>query len=367
MRPMVVIAVAGWAVGAAVLTGAAAADRRRRSNRRMRREEAVRSILYRALERPGVSATIVGTLAPADQKMLETKARALLPALRGEDRETLSQLLETRGAVETARHQCHSRRAGTRLGACRLLGDAGSPFAVIDLVPLLNDRNPDVRRTAVRALGRLGQPSGVAPLLGALRLPHPPPVDDVANAVESIRDCPVVLLLRGLQDPSVPARSAAVELLGRLQVLDAVDHLVDVVAHDPSLEVRVRAVRALGRLGSPRAVAPLVKCVHGGPRALRAEAVRSLGRLGAAEAVPDLLMLLLGDSLRLGGSAAEALAQIVPLGVAVLEGVADDDCSTAAVTAREALAAGAGAPSRPPLAGPVPRAPRLRPSSPSAG
>ena len=290
------------------------------------------------------STQLVDTLAPADQKLLEAKARTLLAGLRGEDRETLARVLENRGAVESARRRCRSRRAGARAGACRLLGDAGSPFAVLDLVPLLNDRNPDVRCTAARALGRLGQSTAVAPLMASLGRRHPPPVDVVADAVEAIRDCPIEVVWRGLDDPSVPARSVAVELLGRLQVLDAVDDLIGVVGHDPKLEVRVRAVRALGRLGSPPVVETLVGCLLGGPPKMRTEAVRALGGLGSPEAVPALLMLLLGDSFGLSVAAAEALAAISPLGVTVLEGVAVDEHHPAAPRARRALAARRSAP-----------------------
>ena len=76
------------------------------------------------------STQLVDTLAPADQKLLEAKARTLLAGLRGEDRETLARVLENRGAVESVRRRCRSRRAGARAGACRLLGDAGSPFSI---------------------------------------------------------------------------------------------------------------------------------------------------------------------------------------------------------------------------------------------
>ncbi|MGI9022633.1 MAG: HEAT repeat domain-containing protein [Acidimicrobiales bacterium] len=338
MRPVVVAVLIAWAVGLPVAVWVAIAVRHHRRSRRVQREQLVRSILYRTLEHPGRSAQIVGTLGAADQRMLEAKARALLPALRGDDRETLAQLLESRGAVDAARHKCRSHRPAARVGACRLLGEAGSSFAVLDLVPLLNDRSPGVRRTAARALGRLGQPSAVPALLGALDRRHPPPVDEVADAIEAIRDFPVEILRHGVLRGPEPTRLVAAELLGRLQVLDAFDDLVEVVGLDPSLEVRVRAARALGNLGSPWAVAPLLCHFHGGPQALRAEAVHAIGRLGAAEAVPDLLLLLVGDNLRLSESAAEALAGIAPLGVAVLEELAADDHHASTQLARRALA-----------------------------
>jgi HEAT repeat protein len=320
----------------------------RRREQRLRREEAVRSVLFRTLDEAGPPADILHQLPRSESRLLEAKARALLPALRGDDRETLALLLDAGGATRAARQRCHSRRTNVRVTACQLLGDLGSAFAVLDLVPLLDDHRPAVRMAAARALGRLGQPTGATALLGAVEGRRPVPVDVVADAIQQIRDWPVSVLHPCLSHPSEPTRALAVELLGRVQALDSLPELVDLLEHDPSTDVRVRAARALGRTGSPRAVQPLIDCVPSGPPGLVAEAVTALGRLGAIAAVPTLRVTLHGPSPALVQAAAAALAAIAPQGVDLLEEIAADPHHPARTVARIALArAEAPAPAAP--------------------
>ncbi len=305
--------------------------------RRPRRDAAVRAALYRALAQPGESTRIVEDLAAGDRKLMEAQARALLPALRGEDRDTLAYLLESSGATVVARRRCRSRRAGSRAAACQVLGDVGSPYSVLDLVPLLDDPRSVVRLAAARALGRLGQPSGVVPLLQAADRAHPLPVEVAAEAIHGIRDWPVSLLDPCLSDPSERTRALAVELLGSRQATDHMHALIRILENDPSVAVRVRAARALGRIGSPDGVVPLITCVNSGSAALELEAVGALGRLGAVAAVPILHGALLGSSGPLSHAAATALSAISPDGVAALQEVAGDHRHPASRVARSAL------------------------------
>jgi HEAT repeat protein len=332
------------AVGVAVTCGFlcglavwAVAGRPRRRQRRLQRENAVRSVLFRTLDEPVPSAAILGELRRSDNKLLEAKARAMLPALRGSDRESLAQLLEARGATTSARQRCHSHRPTVRITACQLLGDLGSSFAVLDLVPLLDDHRPEVREAAARALGRLGQPAGATALLGAVEGRHPIPVDVVADAIQQIRDWPLSALHPCLTHPSASTRALAVELLGRVQNLEHLPELVDLLQHDPATEVRVRAARALGRIGSPRAIEPLLACVPSGPAALVAEAVTALGRLGATAAVPTLRVTLLGPSPALVKTAVAALAAIEPQGIELVQEIAADQYHPACTAARAEL------------------------------
>jgi HEAT repeat protein len=314
------------------------ATRDQRRQRRAQHEAAIRAALFHTLAEPGQSERIMNDLVAGDRKLLEAKTRAVLPALRGEDRETLARLLESRGVTDVARRKCRSHRATSRAAACQVLGDVGSSFAVLDLVPLLDDPRLAVRLAAARALGRLGQPAAVAPLLQLGSRPHPLPVDVAADAIQSIRGWPISLLQPCLSDPSERARSLATELLGRAHALDRVDDLIDLLECDPSAAVRARAARALGVIGSPGAIEPLIACLASGPPSAQAEAVFALGRLGAADAVPALHRALLGPSRGLSLAAATALSSISPDGVVALQEVADDERHPAGAVAREALA-----------------------------
>jgi HEAT repeat protein len=301
-------------------------------------EAEVRAVLFQAIDAGDLAQSTIEALTPAQRDVLEIQARALLPSLRGKDRETVGHVLERLGAVEAARRQTHSRRAVTRAEAGEFLGESGSPEAVQDLIALLADPDPKVRWAAAHGLGRLGHPDAVPSLLAAVEGPCAVPVDVVAGAVVAIRECPVPLVRQGLGSPSVPTRALTVELLGRFQALAATDDVIDLLHHDPSVEVRARAARALGRMSSPRAVGPLMACVEEGPMAMRAQAIWALGEIGAEEALPILRATLLGRARHLSDLAADALAIMGSKGTGVLREVAASDSPSAAIAGR-ALAA----------------------------
>lgn len=207
------------------------------------------------------------------------------------------------------------------------------------LLDLLNDPNPQVRWSAARSLGALGNPNALSPLLASLEGSRPVPVHVVADAIFQIRDCPVSVLRQGLRSRSVPTRAVAVELLGRYQALDAAADVVGLLQHDPSVEVRARAARCLGRMGTPRAVDALLSCLGDGPLAMRVQAVWALGEIGAPQAVPALRCMLLEPSRQMGELAARALLAIGPDGIQVLTMCAEGAGPPAAIAAG-ALASG---------------------------
>lgn len=306
-------------------------SRRQRQRRQALAETAVRPILFEAIDRGDIDGATIDALDPVEQRALEALARSLLPKLRGTDHDTLANLLDRRGSVDVARRHTRSRRASVRARAGQFLGEAGSSASVHDLVPLLHDPNPRVRWTAARALGRLGHPQALTPLLGCLEGPHALPADVVVSAVFDIRQCPVAVLRQGSRSTSVPMRAVTVELLGRFQALAAVDDVVKILRSDPSLEVRARAAQCLGRLGSPRAVEPLLACLDTGPTPVRAQALWALGEIGAVEALPVLRATLLGPSRQMSEVAATGLASLGQSGRRVLNHVADGEGQAAEI------------------------------------
>jgi len=298
----------------------------------------IRPILFRAIDEGHLDDAVLDGLSAAQHQALEAQARALLPSLRGEDRDTLGRLLDRLGTVDAARRLARSKRAVVRAEAGEFLGESGTPEALRDLLDLLQDSDPKVRWSAARGLGRLGDPSAVPVLLSSLEGARAVPVDVVADAVFEIRDCPVSLLRQGLTSPSVSTRAVTVELLGRFQALAAADEVVHLLDQDPSVEVRARAARSLGRMGSPRATRALLMSVNDGPAAMRAQAIWALGEIGAPEALPVLRATVLGPSRHLAELAADALAAMGPPGLDVLIELAAGDGPPAA-NAKRTLAA----------------------------
>jgi len=319
-----------------VLTAAIVVGERARRAGRARAASQIRPILFRALDGGDVDPRVIDALKPAQQRALEAQARSLLPKLKGEDKESLARLLDRRGAIDSARGQIHSRRATTRANAGKFLGEAGSPVTVhdmLELLELLADPNPQVRCSAARSLGQLGNPGALSPLLASLEGARPVPVDVVADAIFQIRDCPVSTLRQALKSQSEPTRAVAVELLGRFQSLAAVGNVIDVLHHDHSVEVQARAARCLGRMGTPRAVDPLLSCLADGPVAIRAQAIWALGEIGAPRAIAALQTIVLTSSPQMGDLAARALRAMGPQGIRTLTQIAEGGGHTASVAA----------------------------------
>ena len=97
-------------------------SRRRRASRTDVAAE-VRATLFRAIDEGDLPAAAIEALTPAQHQVMEHQARALLPSLRGKDRETLGVVLDRLGAVDAARRQVRSRKAVTRAEAGEFLGE----------------------------------------------------------------------------------------------------------------------------------------------------------------------------------------------------------------------------------------------------
>jgi HEAT repeat protein len=139
------------------------------------------------------------------------------------------------------------------------------------------------------------------------------------HAAEALGSCgePAVLpLIEALESRLVPVRLGAVEALGIIRDVRAVNPLIAVSDRDDSLEVRWAAVLALGEIGSPDAIPYLVPLLRDPNRYLRYGAATALGRLGwqpATEA--DTAFLLIArqdwDSVRRFGPAVTQYLKLI--------------------------------------------------------
>lgn len=245
---------------------------------------------------------------------------------------------KSRGAVRRALRRLARSGVAGRARAADTLGLLGSADAVASLVDRLTDRSPDVRNAAVRALGRIGDPTAAAALLTVLDGPYRVPTQGVVRALVGFGPVTAPDLVPALRDPSDVVRAEVAGVLGLLRAPSAAPPLIRVLTEDASTDVRARAAKALGLIGHPAALAPLVAAVGSGqPAALRPAAATALGELGAAGAVPVLVGLLGDPAHAVADAAALALFALGPIGRTALEDLERsapvDRCAAYAVAA----------------------------------
>lgn len=253
----------------------------------------------------------------------EDHAFAMLPKLKGDSRRQISALLRSRGAAVGAIRLTRSPSTSRRCRGAFRLGLLGDPAHVDVLVPLLQDASPLVRRVTARALGALGNPQAVVPLLEALG-DVPGSGRDLIHALHRIglpgapvlREC----LAMTLEEPSHHPRRAGVAAttLGHLEDIGSVTLLVRAL-DCPDEEVAVAAMGALGRIGSPEAIPALTGHLFDHSETLRLEATRALGAVGSSVAGDALLEVLESNDPAVARDAAHALVKLGPSGMHLLE------------------------------------------------
>ncbi len=169
--------------------------------------------------------------------------------------------------------------------ALTLLSDLGDAGSVTAILPLLRHPEPRVRRTAVRALWKLGGPVAEPHLLAQMKDTDVETMQEILFALGQLRSegsLPQVIELA--QDKRV------LEKL-RIQALDTLGHIASPKSLPVLLEclrrkgffgggetqpIRLAAAKALVALGTPEALVALKKAVEGEPKGEEREAMRRL-------------------------------------------------------------------------------------------
>lgn len=219
------------------------------------------------------------------------------------------------------------------LTACIISTDhqAPTPEQVLPrLTAVLKDPNPELRRTAAQALGKIARNEAVPALLDALRDPDAGVRRQAAWALGTIgadalgpdrsplalllfdtdagvreaaaaalgrtgdTQAGIELLLERLQEPGTPGDSKrwAAASLGGMEARSAVTGLTRLLS-DPEARVRRWTVAALGEIADEQAVKPLGALLAKDPDpGVRLEAAFRLGKFGGAAAKPALAAAL---------------------------------------------------------------------------
>ncbi len=231
-----------------------------------------------------------------------------------------------------------------------------------DLLVLLEDRDPRLRRRAAIAIGRVGLPEGVAPLLARLDDPDPDVRAMVAFSLGLLGDRQAADgLVRALtNDADLRVRGQAADALGRLgdaahagAVARLARELVDggalsAIADDelgypltPEAGAYRLALYALVRLKSWDGLASAALDGSGQPRSRWWPVAYALQRIEDARALPALSTLARSAGADTAAFAARGLGQLKdPAGVDVLLALADPKARPARVVAQAVRALG---------------------------
>ncbi|MDF0667747.1 MAG: HEAT repeat domain-containing protein [Nitrospira sp.] len=140
--------------------------------------------------------------------------------------------------------------------AIEAMGQLGS-LAVEALLKLLRDW--DVRRSAIAALGKIRDERVLDPLM--LQLRNDEFKDDAVDALVALGEPAVVRLIGTLRDKDENVRKCAVLALGRIKSSEAIDPLITMLG-DKDWFTRLTAAAALESIGDERgreAIKPLLK------------------------------------------------------------------------------------------------------------
>lgn len=188
-------------------------------------------------------------------------------------------------------------RALRRLGRARSVGEreqameslASTRFGVAgdELIGLLNDPSPRIRRQAARSLAKVGGPKAAQALINHLRQNPLHVGEETLEALEELGDPAAVdVLIEYLQSPSSQLRRAAAKALGRMNDSKALGPLSAAATDASDPDLRRAALQALRTLGDPACEAVIGQAIYDEHPSVR---------IAAAEAVSDLELVGLRD------------------------------------------------------------------------
>lgn len=260
----------------------------------------------------------------------------MLPKVRADAKDRVQALLRSRGAEHRAIAQLGSRRPVERCRGAFALGAMGAIEATPQLIALLGDQSPLVRRVAVRSLGMMQDPRTAEPLLEAANAPEAVQRDLIHALIQLGPTAAPVLRSRVLHlvaepdsnDRSGPVAAAALGFMGDVAGARMLAAAVD----GGPIALQLAAAQALGRMDVPTGVSALQRAITS-PTSSQVQfaAAAALGRLGAESAIPELLHAVEHGGPTVARTAASALLDLGPAGRDALAG-------TSAPYAVEALA-----------------------------
>jgi HEAT repeat protein len=196
-----------------------------------------------------------------------------------------------------------ARMGASRFAAARPRAGSTWQCAGRRLIAALNDADEKVGDSAAEALGEIGDPRAIAPLILASQ--------ETFGAIAGLKkfgESAVLALIASLKDADPTARFRFTQILGWMGKV-ALAPLVAALK-DADAVVRSAAALALGQLRDARATAPLHAALQDEDGAVRSSAALALGKLGDPQAVAPLITALESPDADIRRAAAEMLGEL---------------------------------------------------------
>ncbi|MBI2900165.1 MAG: HEAT repeat domain-containing protein [Planctomycetes bacterium] len=197
-----------------------------------------------------------------------------------------------------------------RVLAVPFLFSSGEERAVATVLDAARDPSPEVRRAVAVVLATSTGEKAIETLVGMLKDSHGEVRGAAVDALTALkREASVRPLLEFLRDEKTPElREKAVRALGEIGSREAVPDLIDLL---PVAHLRWDCISSLGKIGDPRAVPALRRYLDPEEAVnIRQIAIRSLGRLKDADSVFRFESMLLSEEPPLREAAADAVGRI---------------------------------------------------------
>jgi HEAT repeat protein len=182
--------------------------------------------------------------------------------------------------------------------------------SVAEHIAALDDEDWGVREDAAAALGQLGDPRCVQPLIRTLRDSDQAVAEAARSALTALGQPAVLSLGFCLHDANLQVQEAAARILATTADEQAFEPLLSALLN-PNWVVRMSAAKGIGRLRNPKAIDTLILLLQDKVPAVREEAGRALQAIGEAS-IPKLLEGLRHPTWKVRLRAVEALALMKP-------------------------------------------------------
>ncbi len=179
------------------------------------------------------------------------------------------------------------------------------------LIKYLTDESATKREAAIKVLGRLKVKEAISGIIECLSDPNTSVRHEAIQALKELDAKEAIpKLMESLDDENIYIPRAAIDTLVQFQAKEVIPKLTDHLT-DANNDMRIEAIHALGELQAKEVIPKLIENLADNDPRVRNAALEALGRLQANKAIPKIIALLAeGNSSDTQGKAILTLGQL---------------------------------------------------------